>query len=90
MLILLLACTDPALQLDGVVDNGATLYQAECTLCHGTAGEGTSRGPALAGLAERQAASITVDIVRNGGVEMPAYSYSDQELADLLAFLHTL
>lgn len=89
-LLLVLGCADPALQLDGDAVAGAQLYEAECTLCHGATGEGTSRGPDVRGLEERLAPSLTLQVIREGRDTMPAYDFTDQELADLLAHLHTL
>lgn len=90
MLILALACADPALQLEGDPTAGAVLYDAECTLCHGLVGEGTSRGPDLRGLEERLAPSLALQAIREGRGSMPAYDFGDQELADLYSHLRTL
>lgn len=84
MMLWLLACTtDPALTLTGDSSAGATLWAADCALCHGNEAEGTPRGPALDG----EDAEAFVDVVRFGRGDMPAFDLTDQELADLLAWL---
>lgn len=90
MLSLLLACQDPALVLEGDPDAGAVTYDAECTLCHAPDGTGSSRGPAITGLFDRLAPSLTLQVIREGRGTMPAFPLADQELADLLAWLDTL
>ena len=92
--LFLLACTpaaevDPALELPGDVVAGEPLWLGECGLCHGLDGEGTSRGGPLIGIFERQTEAEVLLTVRMGVSSMPPYDdfYSDQELADLLAWM---
>lgn len=87
MMLLFAACTDPAMSLPGNVERGAALYDAQCTPCHGSAGEGTSRGPILSVPITDAAARDTVDAIRFGVGTMPPFELDDQELADLLAWI---
>lgn len=92
MILLVLGCAlDPALDLDGDPERGATLFTADCALCHGIDAGGTSRGPALTAPSNDRAAADALDVVRYGAGDMPAYpELNDAELADLLAWLRTL
>jgi mono/diheme cytochrome c family protein len=99
-LLLLVACeaepeepppppTDPALLLEGDPVAGEPFYTSDCGLCHGLQGEGTSRGSALVGIFDRRTDMEVVLAIRNGVGDMPAFDtfYTDQELADLLAWM---
>lgn len=75
---------DAILELDGDIDAGETVYTTNCAGCHGADGEGVS-GPALAG--HLHGDEEILETVFNGLGSMPAFDLSDQEAADLLAYL---
>jgi mono/diheme cytochrome c family protein len=87
MLLWLLGCGDPVLDLQGNATTGAVVWQAECALCHGVNAEGTSRGGALLQPSTNRDATAALDVIRFGRGDMPAFSLDDQTLADLLAWL---
>ncbi|MCA9570546.1 MAG: cytochrome c [Myxococcales bacterium] len=89
MILALVACaTDPALELVGDASSGGELFQAHCALCHGVEADGTSRGPALVAPNGDRAAGDALDAIRFGRGDMPGFpDLSDQDLADLLAWL---
>jgi mono/diheme cytochrome c family protein len=91
----LLACsggdTDPVAAitaLTGDTASGETLFSANCASCHGAAGEGGT-GPAIAGL---DFTDGDISLVLNGEDAMPAFgdSLSDQDIADVIAYVGTL
>ena len=72
--------------------NGSVLFRDKgCTYCHGPAGEGAKKGPALTDVWKDKTwtnEKITNQIL-NGGQKMPPFrdSVSDEEVADLIAWL---
>jgi mono/diheme cytochrome c family protein len=80
MLMLLLACADPAddpgvaavLELEGVVVDGGLVFAANCQACHG------------------EDAEFIETILYGGFGQMGAYEdiLEDQEIADVMAWLH--
>ena len=87
-LLLLVACGDPS-SLTGDAANGDTLYQANCASCHASDGTGGS-GPNITG--EIEETGELTDIILNGEGDMPGFadSLSDQDVADIIAFLQTI
>jgi cytochrome c oxidase cbb3-type subunit III len=88
----------PVAEVEGEPNRGAVLYDQNCTVCHGAEGQGRA-GATLA----RDWPSIRPDLsVRNviaigvAGSPMPAWSQanggplSDQDIADITAFILTL
>lgn len=80
---------------------GRKIYDAECARCHEPYSTRGKKGPGLKGMFRRQYLPISglpandervSDIIRLGRKEMPAYSqkFSEKEIQDLLAYLHTL
>jgi mono/diheme cytochrome c family protein len=80
---------------------GRKIFDAECARCHEPYSTRGKKGPGLKGVFHGQylpqsglpANDDRVrDIIRLGRKDMPAYSQklSDQEVQDLLAYLHTL
>ncbi len=77
-----------------LIESGASLFRQDCSFCHGRDAEGGESGPDLT-----RSKSVTEDrdgdkigpIVRNGRPEkgMPRFEVSDQQLAGLMAFIHT-
>jgi mono/diheme cytochrome c family protein len=73
-------------QLSGDVARGESLYQAQCSGCHGADGGGGS-APGVAG----EDAEETIEASLEGPDDMPAYDhFEDQEIADLAAFVESL
>ena len=77
-----------------VVQAGASLFQQKCAFCHGRDASGGESGPDLT-----RSKLVTGDVdgdkigpmVRNGRPEkgMPPFNFSDQQIAGLMAFIHT-
>lgn len=76
-------------ELTGDAANGQTLYEANCQGCHGASGNERAGAAREAKESPDEAAQV----IRDGDGEMPAFGedqLSDQEVADLLAYLKTL
>jgi ubiquinol-cytochrome c reductase cytochrome c subunit len=72
----------------GVATSGLPLYSAQCMSCHGITGTGLS-GPSIIS----KSASGIQTAVRNGPGDMPAWTeseISDQDLADIIAYIDSL
>jgi cytochrome c oxidase cbb3-type subunit 3 len=77
-----------------LVQNGNALFQQNCSFCHGRDAGGGETGPDLT-----RSKLVTEDVdgdkigavVRNGRPEkgMPHFDLSDQQIAGLMAFVHT-
>jgi mono/diheme cytochrome c family protein len=80
---------------DAAVQAGEQVFEANCAVCHNLTAE-TKVGPGLAGLFEREQLPngnpVTDENLRewiaNGGGAMPAVPLSQDELAQVIAFLH--
>jgi len=91
------ASKDPA-QFTPEETRGAQVFQAYCARCHYPTSTKGLKGPGLQGLTKVKAMPsgapptderLTALIVRGKGM-MPATPLDDQQLQDLLAYLHTL
>jgi mono/diheme cytochrome c family protein len=93
--------SDAELGLNAQQAAGRKIYDAECDRCHEPYSIGGKKGPSLKGVFQHKYLSLSglpanddrvTDIVRLGRNEMPAYSQklSQQDIQDLLAYLHTL
>jgi mono/diheme cytochrome c family protein len=77
---------------------GAAIYEAKCARCHYPTSTQPLHGPGLQALTKRKAmpsgAPPTDErltaVILNGRQEMPATPLSDDQMNDLLAYLHTL
>ena len=80
---------------------GRRVYDAECDRCHEPYSSRDKKGPSLQGIFKKQYLPKTglpandqrvSDIIRDGRPMMPGYAQklSEQEIADLLAYMHTL
>ena len=77
---------------------GAQVYQAKCARCHYPPSTHPLHGPGLQALTKLKAmpsgAPPTDErltaVILNGRQTMPATQLTDSQLADLLAYLHTL
>jgi mono/diheme cytochrome c family protein len=78
----------------GNVDNGKKLFvSAGCALCHNGEGQGGGPGPRLAPNPNMLAFKVFVQRAREPVNAMPPYTakvLSDQQLADIYAFLQTI
>lgn len=93
--------SDAELGLNAQQAAGRKIYDAECDRCHEPYSIRGKKGPSLKGVFQHKYLSLSglpanddrvTDIVRMGRNEMPAYSQklSQQDIQDLLAYLHTL
>jgi cytochrome c oxidase cbb3-type subunit 3 len=77
-----------------LVESGSALFRQDCSFCHGRDAGGGESGPDLT-----RSKLVTADVggdkigavVRNGRPEkgMPRFAFSDQQIAGLMAFIHT-
>ena len=74
--------------LTGDAAAGAEIYAASCSGCHAEDGTGAS-GPSL--VEETPSKEETIEVVFSGEGDMPAFSesLSDQDIADVTAFVTT-
>ena len=77
-----------------LVENGNSLFQRDCSFCHGRDAGGGESGPDLTRsklVAEDENGSKIGPVVRNGRTNkgMPKFTVSDAELSSLVAFIHT-
>ena len=77
--------------LEGDATSGATLYAAHCKACHG---EDASSGSVNKNIVEElsHGDANVIQIILYGEDSMPAFenTLSDQDIADIVAYLHTL
>src|SRR5258708_38778080 len=79
---------DPA-----AVERGKALYGVNCQFCHGADTRGGDSGPSLlrSGLVlEDQKGELIGPVVRAGRPGMPKFTLTDDQIADVAAFVHTL
>lgn len=76
------------LALDGDATVGATVYADNCASCHASDGTGGT-GPDLTAHVGHHSESELVTVIAEGDGVMPAFAstLTDQEIADVLAFL---
>jgi mono/diheme cytochrome c family protein len=93
--------SDAELGLTPQQSAGRRIYDSHCDRCHEPYSTRGKKGPGLKGMFRNKYLSLSglpandervTDIIRLGRNEMPAYSQtlSQQDLQDLLAYLHTL
>jgi mono/diheme cytochrome c family protein len=93
--------SDAELGLDAQQAAGRKIYDAECDRCHEPYSTRGKKGPGLKGIFQHKYLSLSglpandervTDIIRLGRGEMPGYAQklSQQDIQDLLAYLHTL
>jgi quinohemoprotein ethanol dehydrogenase len=68
---------------------GKTVFQQNCSTCHGNLGQGGNGGPDLQNLAFSKTAANVVKQVTNGGGGMPAFGsqLSKQQIANVAAYV---
>jgi mono/diheme cytochrome c family protein len=79
---------------------GERLYVADCAVCHRADSEASLNGPGLKGMYRKKFLSTGLpanderveEIIRRGRRSMPGYGnrYSDEQVADMIAYLHSL
>jgi mono/diheme cytochrome c family protein len=93
--------SDAELGLNAKQASGRRIYDAECDRCHQPYSTRGRKGPGLKGIFQRKYLSLSglpandervSDIIRLGRNEMPGFSQklNQQDIEDLLAYLHTL
>lgn len=93
--------TDAELGLNPQQAAGRKIYDSNCDRCHEPYSTRGKKGPGLKGVFQNKYLPISglpanddrvTDIVRLGRKEMPGYSQTlnQQEIDDLLAYMHTL
>ena len=93
--------SDAELGLNPQQSAGRRVYDDNCDRCHEPYSTKGKKGPGLKGIFQQKYLSISglpandervADIIRLGRKEMPAYSQklTQQEIDDLLAYMHTL
>jgi mono/diheme cytochrome c family protein len=93
--------SDAELGLNSQQASGRRIYDAECDRCHEPYSIRGKKGPGLKGVFQHKYLSLSglpanddrvSDIIRLGRNEMPGFSQklSQQDMQDLLAYLHTL
>jgi alcohol dehydrogenase (cytochrome c) len=73
--------------------NGATVFAANCAICHGASGTGGNGGPDLTALPDAKDTPKVVQQVTNGGGGMPAFqaTLTPQQIVDVSAYVvHTI
>lgn len=74
------------------VDRGKALYGVNCQFCHGADTRGGDGGPSLlrAGtVLDDQHGELMAPVVRGGRPGMPTFTLTDDQIADIAAFVHT-
>jgi mono/diheme cytochrome c family protein len=93
--------SDAELGLNPQQAEGRKLYDNYCDRCHEPYSSRGKKGPSLKGVFKKQYLSISglpandermTDIVKNGRAKMEGFRQvvTDQQIQDLLAYLHTL
>lgn len=92
--------TDAELGLNPQQSRGRRVYDDYCLMCHEAYSSSARRGPTMQGLFKKPAMPSGTpandervsEVIMMGRAKMPAYSnrLSQQQLQDLLAYLHTL
>ena len=98
-LLLLAGATLPAQDAAPVasaalIENGQTIFRRDCAFCHGRDAGGGESGPDLTRsklVGEDVAGSTIAPVIRNGRPDhgMPAFHLSEQDIAGLVAFIHS-
>jgi quinohemoprotein ethanol dehydrogenase len=68
---------------------GQTIFQDNCSTCHGSNGQGGNGGPNLTAIASAKQLQRVIAQVTNGGGGMPAFrgTLTDQQIADVAAYV---
>ncbi|WP_263357390.1 c-type cytochrome [Acidicapsa ligni] len=91
--LMLLLAINPSRAFAGTKPNeqaGAVLFRDKgCAYCHGSTGQGTTRGPSLANIRKTWKAPKIAEQIEKGGQKMPPFgdAVSNVELTQLVAYL---
>jgi cytochrome c oxidase cbb3-type subunit 3 len=96
VLCLLFQCGAAAAQLPkpaSAAKPGRQIFEENCSFCHGADASGGSEGPSLihsALVRHDENGNLIAPVIRNGRPEkgMPSFSLSEQQIAEVVAFLH--
>ncbi len=88
----------PASEWTAEEARGAAVFQAKCARCHSATTTAALHGPGLQAITKVKAMPSgapptderLTELILHGRQMMPATALSDNELRDLLAYLHTL
>ena len=82
--------TRQTLELSGSTKDGGRLFRLNCAGCHGLAAQGLV-GPNLHGVVRhKNDRQLIRQVVSGNTPPMPSFQPAPQDMADLLAFLHSL
>ncbi len=76
------------------IEDGRATFQQSCAFCHGRDAGGGETGPDLTRsklVAADKGGDQIGDVLRNGRIDkgMPKFNYSDTEMANVVAFIHS-
>jgi cytochrome c oxidase cbb3-type subunit III len=74
------------------VERGKALYGVNCQFCHGADTRGGDGGPSLLRSSitlDDQQGELMAPVIRGGRAGMPKFTLTDEQIADLAAFVHT-
>ncbi len=82
---------EDVVELQGNATNGKALYEMGCNGCHGDDGRGGTYNISVV-FARRVHRDVAIaDTIINGSDDMPAYDqWTDQQIADVIAYIHEL
>lgn len=75
------------LSLPGDTEAGEVAFNQHCVMCHDVEGQEDGAGPALAPVVPERSERALLDAMLAGVGTMPAIDVTDQEAADLLAWM---
>lgn len=92
---------DPNIPLDPQQTRGRIIFRRSCAICHDAYSTSPQQGPGLEGLFKNKYLPASGapandervrEVIQSGRRTMPAFSnlLDDQQMDDLMAFLHTL
>lgn len=79
--------------LGAAQEPGRQIFEQNCSVCHGADANGGAEGPSLirsALVRHDEKGNLIAPVIRNGreGKGMPSFSLSEQQIADVVMFLH--
>jgi cytochrome c oxidase cbb3-type subunit III len=74
------------------IERGKALYGVNCQFCHGADTRGGDTGPSLlrSGIVlDDQKGELITPVIRGGRPGMPTFAFTDDQIADVAAFVHS-